>query len=1132
MNRLRRGPLPDLTAPVVGPLRRSPWARRWAPVVVLLALAWIVAATWLTGRRFDARVAGAVDAARAQAQSRAALVEDGLRQGLAQLDGVAHVLASTGEVARAVRAAGPAGARADVPQPALRARLEQVPALAAMNAYLATAADRLGADLVYVLDDAGTCVAASNAGRDGSVVGLHLYDNEFLRETREEGSKRQFSVGRSTGIPGLYFASAIRQDGRFLGAVVVKRSTPALAAMVGHEGAFVVDAQGVVILAQDPRLTLRALEGAPVFALDAARRVSRYRTDKLPVLAIAPWGDGEKSLRRIGDDPRPQVLVKRAMARDALDVYVGEPVPELAHIARERLAAAVLLAVAGVGAIAIVAAGLAAWRSRRDVLDALQHAALANQHLSIEIGERQRAEALLRESREYLVVHEARLRALLRSLPEQVWMKDRAGAYLAVNAEFERFQGIQEPDVLGKTDNDLEPPARAARFAAQDVATLAADEALTFHEVDEPAGGGARRQLEVTKTAVRDDRGQVIGVVGIARDTTAFQAAQQALRFSEARFRATFETAGDAIMIIRHACIVDCNRRAAELFGAGEREALLGRPMEGLAPERQPDGADSRVHAARHIADARDGETRTVVWRCRRLDGEEFDAEITLSVFEHDGHRLLQAVLRDVSERMNMIAALAAAKDEAERANRSKSVFLANMSHEIRTPLNAVLGFTQLLMADRTLGEAAQARLRVIHGAGNRLLGLINDVLDLAKIESGGLQVTRAPFDLLQELRELEHLFAAHARAKGLALRSEIALTPPTSVEGDRNKLGQILSNLLGNALKFTERGHIDLHAWREGATVWIEVHDTGPGMSARELDDLFVPFRQGTAGARKGGTGLGLVLSRDMARAMGGDLTVRSAEGAGTQVRVGLPLPPVDAPGGGAGLAPGAQVLDADTPCRALVIEDDPDGREVLVDVLRQAGCTVVEAVDGQDGLERARTGRFDIVFSDIRMPRLTGVELIERLRADPATRALPVVAVSASSLEHERRFYIGHGFQDFIGKPYPFQDVYRALVEHAGVRLHPVEPPGATPVAPAPASARLSSDLRARLRELGAAAADGQLAAVGRLMAAIRPEAIGDEAWRRLGDAAQAYDFQRLETLVHVLLAAPEAAEGAGAA
>jgi signal transduction histidine kinase/ActR/RegA family two-component response regulator len=521
---------------------------------------------------------------------------------------------------------------------------------------------------------------------------------------------------------------------------------------------------------------------------------------------------------------------------------------------------------------------------------------------------------------------------------------------------------------------------------------------------------------------------------------------------------------------------------------------------------------------------------KTFEWRCRRLDKSQFDAEITVSLFRLDGQNLLQAVLRDVSERRRMVAALQSAKEEAERANRSKSVFLANMSHEIRTPLNAVLGFTQLLMADRTLPDSTQARLRVILSAGNRLLGLINDVLDLAKIESGGLQVLVAPFDLLQELRDIDALYGSHARARGLALQSELALAPPTRVEGDRNKVGQILANLLGNALKFTDRGHIGMHVWRDGGQadrVWFEVHDTGPGIAPEELHDLFVPFRQGSSGQEKGGTGLGLSLSRDMARAMGGELSVSSTPGVGTQVRFWLALPASRDAAGASPVGAGAQILDADTPCTVLVIEDDADSREVLVDLLRAAGCTVMQAVDGLEGLERCRSERFDIVFSDIRMPHMNGVELIERLRADPFTAALPVVAVSASSLEHERRFYIANGFQDFIGKPYPFQDVYRALVEHAGVRLHPVVAPADVPATAAAQDVVPAAGVRHRLRALAAAASGGQLAQVGKLMASVTPESVGLERWRGFDEAAQAYDFQLLEERVLALMAQMDAAD-----
>ena len=984
----------------VQPVLRTRWARRWAGVVLLLMLAWTVAAWRINQHQYRARVERTVAAATTQARARQALVEDGLRGGLAQLDGVAHMLTRLPTVRHAVVAAGPSDQTSQEPVPLLRSALQAQPELAAMNDFLASSAEELGADLIYLRDDQGNCVASSNAGTAASIVGQHMTDPVFFEQTRTQRAARLFAVGHSTGLAGMYFSAAIFDEGKFIGAVFVKRNTRALASMVSHEGAFVVDAMGVVIMSEDPRLLLRAVPGGRAGALTPQQRESLYVTPQLAPLRIEPWDETvAPSLRRIGDDPVPQVLVQRHMERDALDVYVAEPVPLLENLARDRAVNFALLALAGIGLIALGAAGLGGWRSRRSVLDAVERIGQANRKLSVEVAERERAEGALRESREYLLVHEARLRALLRSLPEQVWMKDRAGAYLAVNAEFERFQGLSEAEVLGKTDGQMNGWAKADHYEAQDQATLAASEPLVFQETERGADGGGERRLEITKTAVRDDRGAVIGVVGIARDMTEIQAA---------------------------------------------------------------------------------------------------------------------------------IAALEAAKEEAERANRSKSVFLANMSHEIRTPLNAVLGFTQLLMGDRKLPDETQARLRVIHSAGNRLLGLINDVLDLAKIESGSLQVLAAPFDLLQELRDIDALYGTHARAKGLALQSELALAPPTVVEGDRNKVGQIVANLLGNALKFTERGHIGLHVWRDGKAAdrtWFEVHDTGPGIAPEELADLFVPFRQGSAGQEKGGTGLGLALSRDMARAMGGELTVASTPGVGTQVRFWLTLPSSRLAAAGAPVGLGAQVLEDDTPCTVLVIEDDPDSRDVLVNLLREVGCTVMQAFDGLEGLQRCRAERFDIVFSDIRMPHMNGVEMIERLRADPFTATLPVVAVSASSLEHERRFYIEHGFQDFIGKPYPFQDVYRALVDYAGVRLRPLVAPLPEAADEAPPADALTAGVRDKLRALAAAASSGQLGAVARLMEGLPPEAIGAERWRAFDDAAQAYDFQLLEQRVGALLSQMDA-------
>src|ERR1700744_2928105 len=459
---------------------RTLWARRWALIVLMLMLAWTAAAWWLDTRHYRQRLDGIVQSATRQAIASEVLVEDGLRQGLAQLDGVAHMLTRLPAVRQAVTAAGPGRLLVGEPVPQLRSMLQAQPDLAALNDFLAASSEELGADLIYLLDDAGNCIASSDAGTQGSVIGQHLTDPTFFELTRVQHGARLFAVGKATGIPGMFFSASIYAEGRFVGAVVVKRNTRSLAAMVGHEGAFVVDSLGVVIMSQDPRLLLEALDGAGVLALSPMGRTASYRSDVVPGLPIERWDDEQTPAPNgNNEDPVQQVLVKTHMDHEGLDVYVAQRVPEVESLVRERGFNFVLMALAGAGAIALVAAGLGGWRSRRSVIDAMQRIGQANRKLSVEVAERERTEALLRESREYLVVHEARLRALLRSLPEQVWMKDRAGAYLAVNVEFEHFQGTREADVLGKTDKDM-GWRDAAYYEAQDQATLAAPEPLVF----------------------------------------------------------------------------------------------------------------------------------------------------------------------------------------------------------------------------------------------------------------------------------------------------------------------------------------------------------------------------------------------------------------------------------------------------------------------------------------------------------------------------------------------------------------------------------------------------------------------------------------------------------------------------
>jgi len=404
------------------------------------------------------------------------------------------------------------------------------------------------------------------------------------------------------------------------------------------------------------------------------------------------------------------------------------------------------------------------------------------------------------------------------------------------------------------------------------------------------------------------------------------------------------------------------------------------------------------------------------------------------------GHRLrvgrLEARKRDlealVEERTRSLA----------EANRAKSAFLASMSHELRTPLNAVLGFAQLLGRDATLGPEGRRQLGIIHTSGEHLLGLIDDVLSIAKIESGKVARNDEDFELGATLEGVVGMLRARAEAKGLSLSLE-AGGLPAAVRGDEARLRQILLNLLGNAVKFTEQGSVRLAAsWRDG-TARFEVDDTGPGIPLDEQEALFRPFSQTTTGQRaKEGTGLGLALSRSYARLMGGDITLQSEAGRGCVFTVTAALPAA-APVARetrvkarrvAGLAPGF------APCRALVADDTPESLLLLTSLLRAVGFEVAEAADGREAVEQWDAFAPRAVFMDMRMPVLDGLAATREIRGRERKSGRPrcaIVAQSASALDHESSEYLAAGCDDFLPKPYREADVFDSLARVAGLRF-----------------------------------------------------------------------------------------------
>ena len=391
------------------------------------------------------------------------------------------------------------------------------------------------------------------------------------------------------------------------------------------------------------------------------------------------------------------------------------------------------------------------------------------------------------------------------------------------------------------------------------------------------------------------------------------------------------------------------------------------------------------------------------------------------------------------------------AKEQAEASNRAKSVFLANMSHELRTPLNAILGFSRLMRIDPAISKDHRRTLDIINRSGEHLLTLINDVLDMAKIEAGRITVESTAFDLHAMMNDLIDMMHQRAEAKGLSLELELEPGLPRVVKTDESKLRQVILNLLGNAVKFTTQGRVALrvgirsHGGRGGTTLAIEIEDTGEGIPVEEQRRIFEPFVQLGHKSDQKGTGLGLTLSWQFVELMGGTIHLESSPGQGSKFCVELPverqedswLVPVRSNETRmAHLAPGQ------AECRVLIVEDQAENWQLLRQLLEQAGCQVRVAGNGAEGVASYQAWRPHFIWMDWRMPVMDGAEATRRIRALDGGHEVKIVALSASVFKADREKVLAVGVDDFVSKPIRFDKIFDCMAKLLGVRFTYDEP------------------------------------------------------------------------------------------
>ncbi len=650
-----------------------------------------------------------------------------------------------------------------------------------------------------------------------------------------------------------------------------------------------------------------------------------------------------------------------------------------------------------------------------------------------DITERKAAEEHLREANAYLenLFNYA-------NAPIIVW--DAQFRITRFNRAFERLSGRTEADVLGKSLEILFPQESADASMELIRRTSGGERWEVVEIVIRNTDGSDRTVLWNSATIFDADGRTPVSTIAQGQDITERQRAEDRLRETNAYLENLFNYANAPIIVWDTQFRITRFNRAFERLSGRSEADVLGKSLEILFPQESTDASmelirrtsgGERWEVVEIVIHNTDGSDRTVLWN-------------SATIFGADGRTPVSTIAQgqDITLRKEREAELAVAKEAAEQANRAKSDFLANMSHEIRTPMNGVIGMTHLLL-DTALSPEQRDYAETVRGSAESLLNILNDILDYTKIEAGKLELENIDFDLAALLADIASLLAPRAEDRGVVFRCTLAPGVPPRLRGDPGRLRQILLNLAGNAVKFTQEGEIAvdvslLDEDADSARLLFSVTDTGIGIPAEKQAGLFEKFSQADTSTtrRYGGTGLGLAIAKDLTGRMGGEIGVTSEEGSGSEfwftVRLGRAGSECEAG------APGLENVAASIATlyhgdgRVLLAEDNPANAEVATGILGKMGLQVDVAANGADALSLLAQKPYDLVLMDLQMPKVDGFEVTRRLRASgpgAVNREVPVIAMTARVMQDDRARCFAAGMNGHLRKPVSPRELAQVL-------------------------------------------------------------------------------------------------------